>query len=135
MSESPNPETILLVDDEAYFRKFVGQVVKKATRANVVEACDGREGVKVFQERSPALVLLDISMPHMDGLKTLTAMRRISQTVPIIMLTALSEEKVVEKCVGEGATFFIRKDVAAAELSRALNDALTEYLTPQKPSA
>src|SRR5215217_906220 len=113
MTPSPKSQTILLIDDEAYFRKFVGQVVKKALAAQVVEARDGREGVKLFQEHSPVLVLLDISMPHMDGVKTLTALRALSAEVPIIMLTALSEEKIVEECVGQGATFFIRKDVSA----------------------
>lgn len=120
--------TALLVDDEAYFRRFVGQVLKQASVGRVLEARDGREGVLLFQEHSPDVVLLDISMPHMDGLKTLTALRQLSATVPIIMLTSVSEEKVVEECVGQGATFFIRKDVPAHELAPALHDALQEFL-------
>ena len=127
--------TALLIDDEAYFRKFVGQVLKQAAFDRVWEARDGREGVLLFQEHHPNVILLDISMPHMDGLKTLAALRKLSATVPIIMLTSVSEEKVVEECVGQGATFFIRKDVPAHELAPALRDALQEFLGKAEPSS
>lgn len=133
MPPSHNDRKALLIDDEAYFRKFVGQVLKNALVGTVLEARDGREGVKIFQEQMPDLVLLDISMPHMDGLKTLVALRKISAKTPIIMLTSVSEEKVVEECVGEGATFFIRKDVPAQQLSVALREALDEFL--QRPES
>lgn len=134
MSESPATLTALLVDDETYFRKFVGQVLKSALRVSVVEARDGREGLKLFQEHQPGLVLLDINMPHMDGLETLAALRKLSATVPIIMLTSVSEEMVVEQCVGQGASYFIRKDVPAGELAAALRVALDEFLEPQEPA-
>ncbi len=121
-SETAKFPTALLIDDEAYFRKFVGMVLKKGLVGRVFEARDGREGVKLYQEEKPDLVLLDINMPHMDGLQTLTALRQISGTVPIVMLTSVSEENVVEECVVQGATFFIRKDVPASQLSAALQD-------------
>lgn len=134
MTEDLKSRTALLIDDEAYFRRFVGQSLKKALVGRVVEARDGHEGVKLFQEHRPDLVFLDISMPHMDGVRTLTELRRLSPTVPIIMLTSVSEEKVVEACVKEGATFFIRKDVPAQQLGPALQAALAEYLEPKEPS-
>jgi two-component system, chemotaxis family, chemotaxis protein CheY len=133
MKSSSPARVALLIDDEAYFRKFVGQVLRKTFVTQVIEARDGREGVKAFGENKPELVLLDINMPHMDGLKTLTELRKISAHVPIIMLTSLSEEKIVEQCVQAGATFFIRKDVPAAQLSAALHQALDEFVFEQKP--
>ncbi len=126
--------TALLIDDEAYFRKFVGQVLKKALVARVIEARDGEEGVKLFREHSPQFVLLDINMPRMGGVETLIALRQVSAGVPIIMLTSVSEEKVVEECVGHGATFFIRKDVPAGQLAAALHEALGEFLDHKEPS-
>ena len=135
MNEARQNLTALLVDDEAYFRRFVGQVLKSALVVNVVEAGDGREGLKLFQEHQPGLVLLDINMPHMDGLETLAALRKLSATVPIIMLTSVSEEMVVEQCVGQGASYFIRKDVPAGELAAALRVALDEFLEPQEPAS
>lgn len=128
MIDKQRSRTALLIDDEAYFRKFVGQVIRKELGSQVREAKDGREGVLRFQEAPPDFVLLDINMPHMDGLKTLAALRRISGTVPIIMLTSASEEKIVEECVGQGATYFIRKDVPAHELTFALREAFHEFV-------
>jgi CheY-like chemotaxis protein len=128
MTHAHSTRKVLLIDDEAYFRKFVSQVFKKAMVGSVLEARDGREGVKLFQENQPDMVVLDISMPHMDGLKTLTALRQLSSVTPIIMLTSVSEEKVVEECVDEGATFFIRKDVSAPQLAGALQEAIDEFL-------
>ena len=133
MPPSHSTRKALLIDDEAYFRKFVGQVLKQALVGTVLEARDGREGVRLFEEHRPDLVLLDINMPHMDGLKTLPALRQLSATTPIIMLTSVSEEKVVEECVGEGASFFIRKDVSAQQLSAALREAIDEFL--QEPES
>lgn len=124
----------LLIDDEAYFRRFVGEVLRKDLGIEVVEAHDGVDGVKRFREREPRFVLLDINMPHMGGLETLAALRRLSADVPIIMLTSVSEEKIVEECVGQGATFFIRKDVAAHELAAALHEALDEFTGDQSPA-
>ncbi len=134
MSETTPTLTALLIDDETYFRRFVGQVLQNAVAVNIVEALDGREGVKLFQEHQPGLVLLDINMPHMDGLATLAALRKLSATVPIIMLTSVSEEMVVEECIGQGASYFIRKDVPASELAAALRVALDEFLEPKDPS-
>lgn len=128
MSISHSHRKALLIDDEAYFRKFVGQVFKKASFGLVLEARDGREGLKLFEENRPDIVVLDINMPHMDGLKTLVALRQLSGATPIVMLTSASEERVVEECVGTGATFFIRKDVPAPQLSAALQEAIDEFL-------
>ncbi len=134
MTESKESRVALLIDDEAYFRRYVGQVLKHEPFKTVIEARDGREGVTLFEQHSPALVLLDISMPHMNGIETLTALRKLSPTVPIIMLTSVAEEKVVEECVGQGATFFIRKDAPAHELSAALHEALGEFFPHQTDS-
>jgi CheY-like chemotaxis protein len=131
---APRDLTVLVIDDEAYFRKFVSQVLKKASISRIVEAQDGCEAVKMFQEHQPGLVLLDINMPHMNGLETLTALRRLSATVPIIMLTSISEEIVVEECVVQGASNFVRKDVPAQVLSAALGEALGGYLKPKEPT-
>lgn len=124
-AEKPRPaQTALLVDDEAYFRRFVGEIIRRNFPLKVVEARDGVEAVEVFRASPPDLVLLDINMPRMDGIETLTALRAISADVPIIMLTSVSEEMIVEDCVGHGATYFLRKDLPAAELIAELKQTL-----------
>jgi CheY-like chemotaxis protein len=128
VKESPGSLTVLVIDDEAYFRKFVGRVLRNAQVPNLIEASDGTEALKLFQEHKPSLVLLDINMPHMDGRATLVALRKLSTTVPIVMLTSVSEEAVVEECVRQGASYFIRKDVPAGQLTEALHAALDEFV-------
>ncbi|HUL51988.1 MAG TPA: response regulator, partial [Opitutaceae bacterium] len=131
--ESPDSRAVLVIDDEAYFRKFVGRVLRNAGVTNLIEACDGVEALQLSQEHQPRLVLLDINMPHMDGLATLVALRKLSRAVPIVMLTSISEEAIVEECVNQGASYFIRKDVPAGQLTEALHAALDEFVEHRPP--
>ena len=128
MNAAHKAVTALLVDDQAYFRRFVGQLLRGETIGTVIEACDGYEALEQFNLKQPDFVILDINMPRLDGLETLKALRRLSADVPIIMLTSVADEMVVEECVGEGATFFIRKDVPAQELTPELRRVLAEFL-------
>ncbi|MDP2137612.1 MAG: response regulator transcription factor [Candidatus Didemnitutus sp.] len=118
--------TALLIDDEAYFRRFVGEILRRNQVADVIEASDGSVALDLFKEHRPAFVLLDINMPKMDGLETLTALRRLDPDTPIIMLTSVSEEMIVEECVDLGASFFLRKDLPAHELLAKLQEVLAE---------
>lgn len=126
MNPAPKPLTAMLVDDEAYFRRFVGHLLQQCGIKTVAEARDGKEAVEFFQEFQPDLVVLDINMPRVDGMETLRALRPLAGERPIIMLTSVADEMIVERCVEEGATFFIRKDVSAQELADALKEVLRD---------
>lgn len=125
----------LLVDDERYFRRFVSQVLYKQGIGSIIEAENGDAAIELFQLQRPDLVVLDINMPHRDGVDTLSALRALDPDVPIVMLTSIADEMTVERCVIEGATFFIRKDVPAHELSAALVELLCEYSIGHRASA
>lgn len=87
-----NDTYILVVDDEARMRKLVRDFLVRAGYL-VVEAQDGEEAYEKFTENSDiALIIMDVMMPKMDGYETCEAIRKVSD-VPIIMLTAKSEEK------------------------------------------
>lgn len=118
--------TALLVDDEAYFRKFIGRLLMNEGIGSVIEARDGVEAIDLFRVANPELVILDINMPRRDGLETLRALRTLSPAVPVVMLTSVADEAIVERCAEEGATAFIRKDGPADELIRALHETLAE---------
>ena len=126
--------TVLLVDDEAYFRTFVGRVLKNEGIGTVLEAQNGREAVQLFQERQPNLTVMDINMPHLNGIEALKEIRRVSPFVPIIMLTSIAEEAVVEECVQQGASYFIRKDVRADLLQEELKEMLRQYCRVESQS-
>lgn len=118
--------TALLVDDEAYFRKFISRLLLNEGIGSVVEARDGGEALDLFRVARPELVVLDINMPRKNGLDTLQSLRVLAPHVPIVMLTSVADEAVVERCAMEGATAFIRKDVPADELVRELHELLLD---------
>ena len=83
---------IMVVDDEARMRKLVKDFLVKSN-FDVLEAGDGEEAVdKFYENKDIALILLDVMMPKMDGWEVVREIRKYSQ-VPIIMLTAKSDEK------------------------------------------
>ena len=83
---------ILVVDDETRMRKLVGDFLKKSGY-QVIEAADGSEALDIFFEQQDiALIILDVMMPKMDGWQVCKELRSYSK-VPIIMLTAKSEER------------------------------------------
>lgn len=137
MPVSPQPITALIVDDERYFRRFVGELLRSQGVTTTVEAIDGNEALALFPTVKPNLVILDINMPRTDGLEVLRGIRAQAPGVPVVMLTSVADELVVERCVDEGATYFIRKDVPAQDLSRELRELVQEFIAENgsSPSA
>lgn len=134
-SEASAAKTLLLVDDEHYFRRFVGEIVRRNFGYRLIEARDGEEAVALFQAERPAVVLLDINMPRKTGIETLPALRAMDAEAQIIMLTSISEELVVEECANLGASYFVRKDLPADELVQELKAVLEAAATPDEPPA
>ncbi|MCX6948226.1 MAG: response regulator [Opitutae bacterium] len=125
------PLRVLLVDDEAYMRAFVGRVLQKSIECTVVEARDGQEAVALSQSINPELIILDINMPRMDGVTALGQIRVLKPYTPILMLTSISEEAVVEECVNLGASYFILKDIRADQLTTELQGMLVQFFPDQ----
>ena len=121
------PLKILLVDDEAYFRLFVGKVLSTSINCAVTEKPNGQEAISYCQANNPDLIILDINMPRMDGVQALAQIRALKPVVPIVMLTSVSEEAVVEECVTLGASYFIRKDVRGDQLKAELQEMLRMF--------
>jgi CheY-like chemotaxis protein len=131
----PTPLRVLLVDDEKYMRVFVGRVLSMAINCTMVEARDGQEAISQCQASDPELIILDINMPRMDGVQALGEIRALRPDIPVIMLTSISEEVVVEKCVSRGASYFIRKDVGANILKEELEEMLRQFFpNPAAPN-
>ncbi len=106
--------TVLVVDDEKPLREFVRRNLE-ARGYKVVCAANGLEALAIFESQQVDLVILDIMMPHMDGLE---ATRRIRQdsTAPIIILTALGEESDKVRAFDLGADDYLTKPFGAGEL-------------------
>lgn len=122
---------ILMVDDEARMRKLVSDFLLKKGY-DVIEAADGEEALDIYYEQPDIdLIILDVMMPKMDGYEVLKELRRESK-VPVIMLTAKSEEKDELSGFDKGADEYITKPfspkilVARAEALLRRSGAISE---------
>jgi DNA-binding response OmpR family regulator len=105
---------VLVVDDEADIRGLLRDLLERAGHS-VVEAPDGREGVRLFHAEQPELVILDVSMPGFDGWQTLERIRELS-SVPVLMLTARTQEMDKVRGLRAGADDYITKPFGRQEL-------------------
>ena len=115
---------VLLVDDEAHVRKFVGLIVRSLGEPQLFEAPNGREAVEIYQREKPDLVLLDVNMPILDGLGTLREIKRIDPEAVVIMLTSLANRQTVEEALDLGASSYIRKDTPRDEITKSLSETI-----------
>jgi two-component system, OmpR family, KDP operon response regulator KdpE len=105
--------TILVVDNEIELLDLVAQQLRK-NNYTVITATNGAEALKLAFQTQPDLAVLDIMMPGLDGLTMCRRLRELTE-IPIIMLTALSEEKMVVQALEEGADDYITKPFGGEE--------------------
>lgn len=112
---------ILLADDHALFRKGIAGILAEEQTFQVVgEAANGREAIEKAKELMPDVILMDISMPEMDGLE---ATRRIKTELPairIVILTVSDEDQNLFEAVMWGAHGYLLKNIEAQELFKTL---------------
>ncbi len=106
--------TVLVVDDEQALRDFIRKNLE-ARGFNVHTAANGLEALALFNTEALDLIILDVMMPHMDGLET-TRRIRLQALTPIIILTALSEEKDKVAALDLGADDYLTKPFGVEEL-------------------
>jgi len=107
------PEQILVIDDDEYSRRLIRKVLE--SEYFVFTAASGEEGLSLFRQVAPDLVILDIMMPGMDGREICHRLRQIS-AVPIIFLTALDSKKDVVSGLVGGADDYLVKPFHPDEL-------------------
>jgi PAS domain S-box-containing protein len=117
--------TILVVDDE----ETVRSVVKRMLRTlgyEVVEASDGHEAVEQFMvdPKRFLVVLLDLTMPRLDGAQVFTEIRRANPTVPVVLMSGYSEQEATAHFSGKGLAGFVQKPFDMAKLQQAIKAAL-----------
>lgn len=100
---------ILLVDDAAFMRKMIKDALSKAGYSDIHEAVDGADAVEKYGELKPDLVIMDITMPNMDGLEALKAIRAKDGGANVVMCSAMGQESMVMDAVRSGAKDFIVK--------------------------
>lgn len=121
-------QTILVVDDEQDLLDLIEYNLRQEGY-NVLKAENGKDGIQMAKEHMPDLVLLDIMMPQMDGIEVCDRMREDSTLshIPIIFLTARSDEKTEIEGLNKGADDFITKPISTTKLVSRIKAVLRRF--------
>ena len=100
---------IMVVDDAAFMRMMVKNALAQGGYTDVCEASDGNEAVQMYTEQQPQLVLMDITMPEMDGIQALKKIKEMDAGANVIMCSGMGQQAMVIEAIQNGAKDFIVK--------------------------
>jgi NarL family two-component system response regulator LiaR len=120
----PNPIRVLIVDDHAMVRKGLSAFLLVMNDLELLgEAKDGADALRLCEQLSPDVVLMDLVMPVMDGVTAIREIRKRWPKIKIIALTSFPEEELVHQALQAGTIGYLLKDVSAEELGDAIRAA------------
>ncbi|MGC5324110.1 response regulator [Brevibacillus sp. SYSU BS000544] len=115
---------VLIVDDAAFMRMMIKEILSKNGYTVVGEASDGAQAVEKYKELGPDLVTMDITMPEMDGITALKEIKKIDPSARIIMCSAMGQQAMVIDAIQAGAKDFIVKPFQADRVIEAIKKTL-----------
>ena len=116
---------ILLVDDLAFIKIVEKDILEKNGHEVVADAANGRDAIRLFEETRPDIVLMDITMPEVNGLEALKKILKIDPKARVIMCSALGQQGLILNAIEEGAKDFIVKPFQAERLLSSIQKALS----------
>ena len=111
---------ILIVDDAAFMRMMIKDILTKNGYEIAAEAENGQKAVEKYAETKPDLVLMDITMPEMDGIQSLKKIKEIDPAANVIMCSAMGQQAMVIEAIQSGAKDFIVKPFQAERVLEAV---------------
>lgn len=111
--------TVLYAEDDVGIRENLGDTLSLLF-SNVILAEDGEQALKLYQEKSPNVVILDIEMPYLNGLEVTEEIRKTDKNIPIVIATAYTDTAYFLKAVELNLSAFIIKPIATLDLKSAL---------------
>lgn len=112
---------VLIVDDASFMRVSIKNILVKNGYEVVGEANNGLVGFQKYQELSPDIVTMDITMPEMDGLASLKKILSVNSAAKVVMVSAMGQESMVREAIISGAKGFIVKPFKEESILSALN--------------
>ena len=117
---------VLIVDDAAFMRMMLKDILTKNGYEVCGEAANGKEAIEKYKECNPDLTTLDITMPEMDGITALGEIRAVDPNAVCIMCSAMGQQAMVIDAIQKGAKDFIVKPFQADRVLRSIKKALGE---------
>lgn len=122
--------SVIIVDDHEIVRKGVRTYLESTSEFKVLaETASGMEAIRLVTEMVPDVVLMDLIMPDMDGIKTTREIKKISPRTQVVVLTSFHEDVHIFPALRAGAISYILKDVTMDELAEALHRAARREVT------
>ena len=124
VEDTPISTSVLIVDDYLIDRRIAGGIVQKIQGLTPSFAANGKEALHQIAENPPSVVLTDLQMPEMDGLKLVQEIRERFPLLPVILMTAYGSEEVAIQALRAGAANYVPKKALARELGDTLRQVL-----------
>lgn len=115
---------VLIVDDSPFMKGKLKDLVEKSGNELVGEADTTEELFRLVKEKNPSLVIMDISMPEMNGIETIRAIRSMKQEMKIIVCSALGQQEIIVSAIQAGAHDFIVKPFFDGRVVTSINELL-----------
>ncbi|MDN5319037.1 MAG: two-component system, chemotaxis family, chemotaxis protein CheY [Thermovirga sp.] len=116
---------IMVVDDAAFMRIMMKDILEKGNHTVVAEAENGKQALLEYAKTKPDLVTLDITMPELDGLNTLLALKKLDPNAKVVMVSAMGQQNIVIQAIKAGAKDFVVKPFQPERVLEAVNKALS----------
>lgn len=117
-------KSVLVVDDAAFMRMMIKDILSKNGYAVVGEAENGSVAIEKYRELKPDLVTMDITMPEMDGISAVKEIKKIEPAAKIIMCSAMGQQAMVIDAIQAGAKDFVVKPFQPERVLEAVSKAL-----------
>lgn len=117
-------KNILICDDAAFMRMMIKDILTKNGYTIVCEAENGQKAVEKYNETKPDLVMMDITMPEMDGIQALKKIKATDPNAAIIMCSAMGQQAMVIESIQSGAKDFIVKPFQPDRVLEAVKKAI-----------
>ncbi|MBU3098595.1 response regulator [Clostridium estertheticum] len=115
---------VLIVDDAAFMRMMIKDILEKNGFEVVGEASNGLKGVELYKTEKPDIVTMDITMPEMDGIEAVKAIKAFDPAAKVIMCSAMGQQTMVMDAIRAGARDFIVKPFQSDRVLEAIKKVL-----------
>ena len=115
---------LMIVDDSNIIRSKITRTLTQHDMEVVATASNGEEAIELFAKSKPDVVTMDLTMPRMDGLECIRALRKINSKVHILVVSALADKSTAIQALKEGAQGFLCKPFSESDLTEAMEELL-----------
>jgi DNA-binding NarL/FixJ family response regulator len=120
----PRPATALIIDDEVHVRVFLTAILKQLGIKTIWDVPDGPTGLEHASQHKPDFVLLDLNLPEISGLDVLQKLKAQYPRLPVIVVSAQSTMRTIDRVKELGADGYVVKYAAKSEVLQMLSEAL-----------